>query len=203
MVKPRKRRNESNEDFTKRAIKEYYADGYHMIEIANKLKCDIRQVYNVLVSNKYKITTSEEREIMILMRNNGDSYAKIAKTLGRSRACIKARIEKAAGFHIESNTYTLTNRELDNIRKWYTDGKTMHWIATQLKISDRAVRYRLEKMGIYTRDLSLHIPLTKTEKITIKAMILTNKSISEIATSIGRHYRTVNEYLNGSDNENK
>ena len=110
MVKPRKRRGETREDFIERASQEYYADGYHLTEIASKLKCDIFEVYTATIKGKYRTVTPDERDLMINMRRQGYSYSEIAKQLGRSRACVQTRIDAAPKCHVE-NGYDLSDKD--------------------------------------------------------------------------------------------
>ena len=194
MVEPRRKYRESKEDFIKRASQIYYSNGYHLTEIASKLKCDILDVYTATIKGKYRTVTSDERDLMISMYCQGYSYSKIAKELGRSRACVQTRIKTAPKCYVESG-YTLSDKDLEKMKKWYDEGKTMKWIANQLKISEGSIRHRLIKAGIHEKDHSLKIPLSNKDKIIIKKMYKMGKTIKEIADNIGRHHNMISKYI--------
>lgn len=196
MVKPRKRRNETVEQFIERAASEYYKNGYHLAEIADKLDCDLKTIYNAIVDKKYRIVSADERAIMIYLYNQGFSYSDIAKQTGRSRPCVKTRIIADAECYVENNSFYLPDKEISNIRKYFLAGKTIKWISNKIKISERAVRYRLQKMGIYKANYSVTIPLTKSEETIIKSMIKNNENIMSIALYIGRPCTIVKKYIN-------
>lgn len=195
MIKLRKRRGETVEQFIERAANEYYKNGYHLIEIADKLDCDLKTVYNAIVDKKYRSVSADERAIMISLYNQGFSYSEIAKQTGRSRQCVKTRIATDAECYVEDNSFYLSDKEISNIRKYFLAGKTIKWISNKIKISERAVRYRLQKMGIYKANYSMTIPLTKSEKMVIKSMIRSNENIMSIALRIGRPCAIVKKYI--------
>lgn len=195
MVKPRKRYGETAEDFIKRASQEYYSNGYHINEIAFKLKCDIIDVYTAVTSDyKCRITTPEERDLMISMYNHGYSYSKIAKELGRSRQCVTSRIASAPQCHVEHG-YNLTDREIEKMKKWYLEGKTSVWIARQLKCSEASIRRRLNKIGIYKFNYGYSIPLSNKDKNIIKKMYKNGCTVGEIADKTGRQPNLIYKFI--------
>lgn len=195
MIKPRKKYKESMEDFIKRASIEYYSDGYHIAEIAFKLKCDIIDIYSIITNDcKYKITTSEERDLMISMHNQGYSYSEIAKKTGRSRQCVTSRIKCPPKCYIEHG-YNLTDKEIEKMKKWYLEGKTLVWIAKQLKCSSASVKRRLNKTGTYKPNYSYSVPLSNKDKIIIKKMHKNGHTINEIANEIGRHSNLISKFI--------
>lgn len=202
-MKVKKLKNETKEQFIERATNLYYSDGYHLSEIADKLKCSKLTVYGIISKNGNKmITTEEERELMIALRDQDFSYRAIGKILHKSHTCVRRRIMQPAKHHItESYDYKLSDKQLNHLKEWYKEGKTMAWIARQLNISNKSVKYRLVKANIY--DPNLSVPLTIKEKLTIKTMRATGKTISEIAITCGRKYSTIAKYLNDINNVKK
>lgn len=200
MINPRKRKNESNEEFLKRATNEYYSNGYYISEIADKLKCDKFTIYNFIVKDKNKITTDDEREVMLSLRSQGLSYREIAAKIGKSAACVHDRIKRPAKYHIENDNYKISEKDLERIKIWYAkEGKTLSWISKQLNVPTPSIKYRLIKAGLYKPNLSKSIPLTNKEKLIIKAMRLSGKNAIEIAKSCGRDYSMVSKYIKSID----
>lgn len=195
MANPRKRHGETREEFIERASLKYYSDGYHISEIASKLKCDIIEVYRVITNGcARRVTTSDERDLMISMHKRGWSYSKIAKELGRSRQCVANRINSAPKCHI-ADGYHLSDREIEKIKKWHLEGRTLVWIGRQVKCSACSIKRRLYKAGIYKFDYTYSVPLSSKDKDTIKKMHKAGYTIGAIAGDIGRHPNLISKYI--------
>ena len=147
-VKPRKKKNETVEDYNKRVIKELYNDGYHIKEIAKKLNIDEIEVYNH-ATNGRKITTNAEREEMIKLFNQGYSYCAIAKKLNKSRSCVKTRIESKAKFNCGKYD-DITYKQLKKMKTMAKNGASMEKISEEVGIKLSSVIYRLSHSDIIT-----------------------------------------------------
>lgn len=145
MVKPRRLKDESIDTYNERASKLYYSNGYHIAEIAEKLKINEVEVYNY-VATGHKITTEAERAEMISLYNAGYSISAIAKIFGRSRYCIRQRIESPAKLNIKSTD--ITDKQLDKMIEMAKKGYCAEDIAKEIGISEYSVKYRLSHTGI-------------------------------------------------------
>ena len=197
MIKPRKKYGESEDDFIVRASKAYYSNGYHITEIASKLNCKVIDVYSAVIGGKFRPTTEEERDVMILMYNQGMNYTEIAKKMNRSRTCVMSRIKKPASCNVESG-YDLSDKDIIKMKEWYKSGKTVRWIAKQFDVPERSITYRLKKSGDYKKEFSRTVPLTSKEKITIKKLYKQGKTVKEIADITGRHHNLIASHIKNS-----
>jgi transposase len=146
MNKPRKRSKETDEAYKLRAIKLYYTNGYHIDEISERLNIPMVDVYNV-VSSGHKITTEEERQEMIHLRNLGYTHSYIANIFGRSRSCIQERINSSAKCTCATAT-KLTDKQLEQIKSMIKEGMYISDIARELGVSRRTVNDRVKRCGL-------------------------------------------------------
>lgn len=195
MGKPRKKRGESKEAYIKRASTEMYAEGYHISEIAPKLGTTQFVVYNILMSGSNRITTDDERAVMLELRASGKSYRTIAAMVGRSASCVRARIDRPAKFNNRTGDHYLSDRDINRMKDWYLNGKTITWIANKLHVSRSSVVYRIKNTGIYEPNKSKITPLTMIEKCRITTMKAKNMSDLSIAKEIGRDPNMVTKYI--------
>lgn len=196
----RKLARESHKEHIERVSRMMFNDGYHITEIANKLKCDKIEVYNSLYHTN-KITDDEEREIIINLYNNGYSYREISDKLGISKACVARRIKSSAKYINTSHEYILTDRQLHNLKQWYLSGMSMAWIARKLNITSRAVKYRLIKSGIYKNNYTKSVPVTTKEEHRFNLLYKRGYTIGEISKECGRGYSIVNKVIHQSKNK--
>lgn len=191
MTKPKRLKNESIDAYNERASKLYYSNGYHINEIAKKLKIDKIEVFNY-VTNTYKITTASEREEMISLFNKGYSYSAIAKIFNKSRACVKDRIERPATINYKRSV-DLTDKQIDKIKKMAKDGKTIREIAKEIGINEKSVEYRLSHT-----DAEIHKKYKYVSPAEVNQYIKLykkGKSHYEIAEICGRSRTTVSRHL--------
>lgn len=192
MVKPRKRKSESVEQYNERVSKLYYSEGYHIKEIADKLQIDILEVYNY-VSNGYKITTEAEREEMIHLYNQGYSYTAIGKIFNRSHSCVKDRIERPAKFnHGDKNK--LTEEQLKKMKDMVNSGKNMEEIAREIGISVRSVAYRLR----HTNMRKTYTNVSKAELNKFIRLHKKGKTHKQIAELCNRSRSTISRHLSAA-----
>ena len=191
MIRPRRKINESIDTFHERASKLYYNNGYHIKEIADKLKIDPIEVFNY-VTNSYKITTSAEREEMISLFNKGYSYTYIAKVFGRSRACVKARIEKPATInHVRRNS--MTDKQIRKMRKLSRQGKCTKEIAREIDVCEKSIEYRLKHTDAGVHKNYKYV--TPEEVKLFVELYKSGKSHNEIARICNRSRSTILKYL--------
>ena len=175
--------------------------GYTIHEIAQELKCNEEDIFNIVSKGSYKIVTAEERAKMIALKEAGMSYSEIARVLGRSVTCVKNRIANPVKYKAPTNTKKLDDEKLDKLKKMYLKGKTNTYIASRLKISPVTVVSRAKSMGIYEPNKSRNVPLTFGEKFCIKLYRALKFDISEISEEVGRSYDMVADLLNEFKNE--
>lgn len=195
MGKPRKKRGESKEAYIRRAAAEMYAEGYHISEIAPKLNTTQFKIYNTLMIGSCRITTDEERAVMMELRASGKTYREIASMVGRSASCVRDRIDRPAKFNNRIGDHHLSDRDIDRMKDWYLAGKTITWIANKLGVSRASVIYRVKNAGIYEKNKSKITPLTTVEKCKIITMKSKGKHCEEIAKEIGRDVNSVLKYM--------
>lgn len=191
MTKPRRKKNESIDAYNERASKLYYANGYHIKEIAEKLKIDKIEVYNY-VANGPKITTEAEREEMISLFNKGYSYSSIAKIFNRSRACIKDRIESPAKINCGCNS-DLTDKQLKKMKELANEGKCIKDIAREIGVRDRSIEYRLSHTDVGVNRRFTYVTPAEVKKFV--RLYKNGKSHNEIAKTCNRSRSTVLKYL--------
>ena len=117
-MKPKKYRNETKEQYIIRVSKELQNEGYHISEIASKLKCNKFEIYNILVPEKYKFTTEEERQKMISLRKQGYSLREISKIVGRSHTCVRSRLLSPITLREDYKEYNINDRTLKKIKNY-------------------------------------------------------------------------------------
>lgn len=189
LIKPRRKKDESIDEYNKRVIKLYYGDGYHIKEISNKLKIDEIEVYNCVTNGK-KITTEAEREEMIHLYNQGYSYNAIGRIFNKTHSCVKERIEKPAKIICKSNN-KLTDRQLRKMTNMAKDGLSTEAIAKELGVKVSTVRYRLSHTGI--REKTTHVSKSEVNKFI--RLHNEGKTIKEIAKICNRGKNTVSRHL--------
>lgn len=197
---PKKKFGENNNTYINRASKELYEDGYHISEIAQKLKCEKLYVYNSIVSEDKKIIDKEERQKIIEMRNNGLSISEIAYKCGRSKSCIRRRLKSDSALSNSIKEYNLSDKDLANLKKWYLKGYTLKYIADKLNISTKAVKYRLIKCSLWEPFHSNKAELSTLDKAKIKSMYKKGMKISQIAKECGKPYCVISRFLGVYDN---
>lgn len=193
MLKLRKRKNESTNDFIERASKIYYNEGgYHIKEIAEILGVDEIEVYNI-VANGRKITTNDERSRMIQLYNQGYSYSAIGRIFNKSHSCVKERIEHPAKMSY-NNSNKLTKKQLDKMKEMIEDGYSIEDISKEIKISTSSITYRLSHTNL--REQITHV--SKSEKNKFIRLRKKGKSYSEIARICNRSRNTVSRHLHNA-----
>ena len=195
MNRPRRKAGESIDDYVKRASVILHSNGYHFSEIAKKLKVDKLTVYNILVhSPRCRITTEDERAIMIELRGRGYSYRKIAEEVGRSATCVRERINSPAKFYDGYPESVLTDQQIDQMKKWYAEGKTIKFIADQFGIHRSCILYRLKSAGLFDPSRT-PAKVSTNEKYGYYKMHKKGKTNVEIAKHYGRNDSTVSRHL--------
>lgn len=189
MGNPRKRKNESDSSFHERSSKYYYSNGYHIKEIAKKLKIDETEVYNY-VTNGRKITTTAEREEMIQLFNKGYSYQAIANIFKKSRSCVKQRIEYPAKISY-STVNDLTDKQLKKMKEMAENGETLESISKEIGAGIGTIRYRLDHTNM--RKHITHISKNEVKKFI--QLYKKGKSHSEIAKMCNRSRGAVCRHL--------
>lgn len=190
MTKPKKNSSESIEAYNERVSKLYYNEGYHIKEIAKKLKIDEVEVYNYVASGK-RFTTSEEREEMISLYNKGYSIYSIAKKFNRSRACVRKRIGSRAKISCAINNSGITDKKIKKMNDMFNEGFTIEEISKEIGISTSSIIYRLSHSG--NRTPNTHV--TKSEINKFIKLFKSGKTHAEIAGICGRGTTTVSRHL--------
>ena len=195
MNRPRRKPGESIDDYVKRASVILHNNGYHFSEISRKLHVDKLTVYNILVhSPRCRITTEDERAVMIELRGRGYSYRKIAEEVGRSATCVRERINKPARFYDGYPESVLTDIQIDQMKQWYADGWTIKAIADQFGIHRSCILYRLKAAGLFDPSRTPK-KVSTNEKYGYYKMHKKGKTAAEIAKYYGRSVETVYRHL--------
>lgn len=192
MTKPKKNSSESIEAYNERVSKLYYNEGYHIKEIAKKLKIDEVEVYNYVASGK-RFTTSEEREEMISLYNKGYSIYSIAKKFNRSRACVRKRIGSPAKISCGSIN-TITDKKIKKMNDMINEGYTIEEISREIGISTSSVIHRLSHSG--NRTPNTHV--TKSEINKFIKLFKAGKTYTQIAIICNRGLNTVYRHLHAA-----
>ena len=193
MIKPRKKKSETTKEYNERASKLYYANGYHIKEIAQKLKINEIDVYNYVVVSGSRITTSEERDEMITLYNKGYSISSIAKIFSRSRTCVRERIDNPA----KVNCYDankLTDDQIAKITELASMGLSIKDISSKTGINPNTIIYRLSHTNI--RRPNTYV--TKSEIRKFIQLFKKGKTHREIANICGRSRSTINRHLHAA-----
>lgn len=190
MTKPRKKKNESIDAYNERASKLYYDNGYHIKEIAERLKIDETEVYNYVVTNGRKITTAAEREEMIQLFNKGYSYYAIANIFQKSRSCVKKRIECPAKIGY-STSNDLTDKQLKKMKEMAENGETLEAISKEIGVKVGTIRYRLDHTNM--RERTTHVTPDEVKKFI--RLYKKGKSHAEIAKICNRSRGAVCRHL--------
>lgn len=192
---------EDKQSFIERTTKEMYCEGYHISEIADKLKCDILYIRNAITDiNKYKITTEEERQEIINLYEDGYSVKDIAKKFNRDETCIYRRVKSKATFYKDYREYKLSDKDINYLKKMYLKGYTLKSICKELGITYTSARRRLIKAGIWEPNLSQKIEVPNSEKNKYKSLYNKGFKVSEIAKKFNRQYCVVARTLGVFDN---
>lgn len=194
----KRKENETDLEFFERKVWYYNAIGYNINEIADIIKCNVIDVYNIIATHNSNAVSESERAKMLELRASGMSLRAIAKATGRSASCVKRRLDSPAKLPMNNIEVTLTQDDLNLIKTYYTKGKTFTYISKKLdnKISSNQVRYRIEKMNIWRANNSELVPLTFSEKRQIKSLIKKGKNIYYISKEIGRTVQCIDKYIN-------
>ena len=142
----RRKKNEPIKEFNERASKYYYSNGCHIKEISDKLGIDEIVVYNYVVTSGLRITTSEERDEMISLHNQGYSYTAIGKIFNKSRTCVRERINTPARAR-KYMTNEINGKKIDRMVEMSREGAYIKTIAEEIGISTASVKYRLKHTG--------------------------------------------------------
>lgn len=189
MTKPKKKAKESVEAYNKRACKLYHENGYLIKEITTKLKLTEVDVYNYLSNNS--ITTEEERERMIKLRDQGLSIRAIAKEVGRSKTTVRTRLESPAKVNCSCKSI-LNDRQMNLLSKMAKDGCSIREIAKALNMDMSSLKYRI---SIIDKKTSTPTRVTNKEIKRFIKLYKSGKSCSKIANICGRNETTVRKYL--------
>ena len=195
--KPKKNKNESNEEYIERATKELYPSGLHLSEIATKLNCPKLDVYNSVVAPTHRITTKSERAKMVSLREKGYSLRAIARETGRSATCVASRLRTEAIFREDYKEYNIPEKDLAKIAKYYKAGRSKAWIARKMNLTIYIIRYRLSKMGVPedpNRNKVYTIPVTDARKIV--KLHRAGAGINDIEYELGYNKATIKQYIN-------
>lgn len=201
MNTPRRKRGELFENYIKRAAKDLYNGGYLISEIARKLDSDNLTIYIALeLCEKVPTSVTEASQYRTLL-NQGMTYTQVAEICNRSRACVHTRSIKNAKFPDGHKEYILTDDNIEYLKQWYIDGKTISWIARRLNIPIASVKYRLTRARLYEKGYTEMVTeITYNEKRLINSLLKKGKSLKEIAYEIGRPYNIIKPYI---DNKKK
>lgn len=188
-----KKENESTEQYNERVSKMYYANGYYIEEIANKLNIDMAEVYNYVTKGRRKITTEAEREAMIDLYNKGCSYSEIGLLFNKSRQCVRERIKRPCKTTCKVSK-NLTDEQLSKMLSMDNNGENLDTIANELGIKVGSLRNRLKHCGkaktvTYT---------TKKEINKFIRLYKNGESIKNIAIMCNRHRDTVAKYIHAA-----
>jgi IS30 family transposase len=195
MGKPRRKYGESKEDYIKRAALEMYSEGYHISEIAPKLNTTQFKVYNAVMVSSSRTTTEEEREEMIYLRSKGMPYRDIAAIVGRSESCVRLRVKTPAKFNSRGGHH-MSDKDLNKMKEWYSEGKTITWIAKKLGVNRDNVIHRIRKSDLYEPNKSKITPLTIAEKRKIDLMKSKRMMLDEMVEETGRDHNLIIKYIN-------
>ena len=190
MIKPRRKKNESNAAYNERATKLYYSNGYHIKEISKRLNIEEVEVYNYITTGR-KITTEAEREEMIRLYNQGYTYSAIAKILGRSRACVTDRIKSPAKCKWQNSPDNLNDKQIKMIQDMAKEGMLVTAIAKEIGIRRGSVEYRLKHIGMPCK----YKYVTKEEEKKFVRLYKKGLTHAEIGRICGRHRSTVYTHL--------
>lgn len=194
-MKPKKYKNETKEEYIIRASKELQSEGYHISEIAKKLKCDKFKIYNILVPKGYKFTTEEERQEMIRLRNEGYSLREIGRMVGRSPTCVRDRILRPVTLREDYTEYNINDRTLKKIKNYYIDGKSIKWISNKFNLPENAIEYRLKKAKLF-KSRRIENNVTEEEvKLFIDLYYNKGYTLTQIAKECKRDRGTVSRHI--------
>ena len=195
MAKIKRLRYETDDEYIRRASQELYANGSHVKEIVEKLKCTEEEVYNAVVAPKHRITTPEERDAIIRMVNGGYTFAEVARILGKSSRCVRNRYKTPAKRAKGGKEYELTDKELTKLKSLFEEGRTLNYIARELNISVKAVRWRLKKAGLYVSYKYRVFEISPKEIKKYKSMFKKGYTPQQICMEFGRPFKVVYKCL--------
>lgn len=194
-MKPKKLKNETKEQYIVRVSKEMQNEGYHISEIASKLKCDKFKIYNILVPEGYKLTTEEERNRMIELRNKGYSLREIGRIVGRSHTCVRSRLLSPTTLREDYIEYNINSRTLKKIKNYYNSGKSIKWISEKFNLPENAIKYRLKRAKLFKNKIETN--RVTEEEIELFNDLYYNKGYSmvKIAEQCKRDRGTISKYI--------
>ena len=194
----RKRKNETINEFNERATKHYYNEGYHIVEIAEKLKIDVNEVYNYIVVSRPRVTTEKERAEMIKLYNLGYTYSAIGRLLNRSRTCVRERIQSPAKCRCR-RYISVSNKQIPKIKEMIKNGATIKTISESTGISENSIKCRISHTNINSARACSKV--TKSEINRFIELYNDGNSCYKIAkickrgeTTVRRHLRRVGVY---------
>lgn len=197
MNKPRRKPRESQESYIKRAALLLRNGGYLIPEIAIKLNTDPLTIYVSLGLNSKNPTTSQEDIYTIRsMKNAGCSNNEIMISTGKCESTIYNRYNYDPKYH-DNTVYLLTDDDIEYIKQYYIDGKTISWISRFVNTPRASVISRLKLARLYEKGYTDTVTeITYNEKKEIRTLLnqgYTNKKISYI---VGRPIKILLPYIN-------
>lgn len=194
-MKPKKYRNETKEQYIIRVSKELQNEGYHISEIASKLKCNKFEIYNILVPEKYKFTTEEERQKMISLRKQGYSLREISKIVGRSHTCVRSRLLSPITLREDYKEYNINDRTLKKIKNYYINGKSIKWISEKTNLPENAIEYRLKRAKLFKSKITVNKVTEEEAELFNDLYYNKGYSMDKIAKQCKRDRGTVSKHL--------
>ena len=192
MINPRRKKNESLEDFNNRAAKAYYANGFSILEVAKKLDISNSEAWNYCTNAKRKFITPDVKYKVIHLRSQGLSYTEISRMLNISRTSCRRVIEGRNNKYDNLSTDIITDKIIALRIKNYSIDK----IAKELNLSRNIVHYKLSKAGY--KPSNYNKKLSDKEIRTILFLHKSGFSMREIAARCDRSLSTVFRYIKKS-----
>ena len=197
---PKKKIRESQKDYIVRASRTLRSQGYSIKEISSLIRADEIVVHNALIDDPKKhLLTNEEREEILKLVADGISIAEIAEKFNKSKYRINEVIKNPIK-NTEKDTMNVkefSKKDLDQMKKWYTSGKTISWIARQFDVPAINIKKRLIACEIYdpNNSFKLEDKLNNIERKKILDMFNNGDSINQMVKQIGRTQTTIRKYL--------
>ena len=192
MINPRRKKNESLEDFNSRAAKAYYANGFSILEVAKKLDISNSEAWNYCTDTKRKFITPDVRYKVIYLKSQGLSYTEIGRLLNISRTSCRRIIKGSNNKYDSLSTDLITDKIIALRIKNYSIDK----IAKELNISRNIVHYKLSKAGYKPNNYNKK--LSDKEVRTILFLHKSGFSMREIAAKCDKSLSTVFRYIKKS-----
>lgn len=191
---PIKRLNETKDEYIIRASKKLYSQGFTIKEVSTMINADIIKVYNAVIENKlFCITEEEQRKKYIDLYEDGYSYNEISNIMHKSKRCIEDRIKSEAKY-VRNIGKEISAADLQNIKKLYINGYTLAFIGRKYKISSKAIKYRLQRCGIWEPNHCNKIPLSSSDRRKVKSLLKDGYTLYDISYEIGRPFSVICKY---------